>query len=133
MNDAPTDRLRETLRADGRVRLAVLFGSVAKGLAHPGSDLDLAVLLDERTTAGHELSLQEAVASVSGRDVDLVRLESANVILRNRIAREGVLLVERERGAFARFAANAALEYLEMEPLLIDARKRFLRRVASGA
>jgi len=124
------ERVIAAVRSMPGVRLAVLFGSFARDRARPDSDVDIAVMLEPSVTSEGELALQEAIAKSTGRDVDLVRLESADVILRNRIAREGVLLFEAAPGNFARFQAGAALEYLEMEPLLIDARERFLRRVA---
>lgn len=126
------------VRAVDGVQLAVLFGSFARGhgqavhAVHAKSDVDVAVVLDPTVSSAEELALQETIARTTGRDVDLVRLESADVILRNRVAREGVLLFERAPGMFARYAAEAALEYLEMEPLLTDARHRFLRRLAGA-
>lgn len=36
-------RITERIQKDGRIKLAVLFGSYAKGLANPGSDIDIYV------------------------------------------------------------------------------------------
>jgi predicted nucleotidyltransferase len=61
------------LRAAGIRRLS-LFGSVARGDAAPGSDVDLAVDLDPR--AGIDLfgltALQQRIADLLGRPVDLL-------------------------------------------------------------
>jgi hypothetical protein len=43
------DRLRALLAGISAVRLAAAFGSVARGEERPGSDLDLALLLDPDT------------------------------------------------------------------------------------
>jgi len=126
------ERLIGTVRACRGVQLAVLFGSFARGRAQDDSDVDVAVVLDPNVTSAEELAFHESLARTTDREVDLVRLEHADVILRNRVAREGVLLFERSPGLFARYSATAALEYLEMEPLLTDARKRFLRRLAGA-
>ncbi len=40
---ADLPRLVEAIRADGRVRRAMLFGSLAKNKFHPRSDIDIAV------------------------------------------------------------------------------------------
>lgn len=119
------DQLRAALTGRPGLRLVVVFGSRARDSAHPGSDLDVAY--DGSTD---ELELMERLARVARCDVDLVGLDRADVILKNRIAREGVAVFEVTPGTFARFAANAALEYLDLEPLLVESRRRYLRRVA---
>ncbi|MBN1322689.1 MAG: nucleotidyltransferase domain-containing protein [Methanotrichaceae archaeon] len=47
---AELDRIVERLRKDGGVRLVLLFGSMARGEIHSGSDIDLIVVkeTDER-------------------------------------------------------------------------------------
>lgn len=123
----PDDFLRElgaALQVQSGLRLAVVFGSRARGGARADSDLDLAY--DGEVD---EVSLMELVGRIAHCDVDLVRLDRADVILKNRIAREGVPVFQAAPGAFARFAADAALEYLDLEPLLVDSRRRYLRRV----
>jgi predicted nucleotidyltransferase len=65
--------LRRALRTEPNVRLAVVYGSVARGDDTPDSDLDLLVSLGEdRADAAVKLAvrLERAV----GREVDLARL-----------------------------------------------------------
>lgn len=121
-------KLRAALAGRADLRLVVVFGSRARADDHAGSDLDVAY-----DGAVDELALMELLGRVASCDVDLVRLDRADVILKHRIAREGVAVREASAGAFARFAANAALEYLDLEPLLTDSRRRYLRRLARGA
>ncbi len=106
------ERLRAALRECGAVRLAVLFGSFARGEQHDASDVDVAVLLDPDLSSEDELAIHERLALVSGRGVDLVHLDGADVILRHRVAREGLVVRETRPGDFARFAADAALEWI---------------------
>lgn len=135
------DSLVEALRAlisrsDARtwLGLAVLFGSRARGTTHEGSDVDVGVFPDARAPSlAEELALEEALCRSTGLEVDLVRLDGADAILRHRAAREGVVVFESRPGALARFAASAALEYLDLEPLLVEGRKRYLRRVGGGS
>lgn len=121
------DQLRAVVAGHPGLRLVVVFGSRARGSAHAESDLDVAYDGD-----ADELELMERLGRVARCDVDLVRLDRADVILKNRIAREGVAIYELTPGTFSRFAANAALEYLDLEPLLLDSRRRYLRRVGGG-
>jgi predicted nucleotidyltransferase len=89
--------LRTALRTEHNVRLALLFGSVARGTAAPGSDVDvLVVLRDSRLERIVELSAK--LTTVTGRRVDVVRLEDAQSepsFLADVIA-DGRVLVDRE-------------------------------------
>jgi len=73
--DEPEQQLRELLERHG-VRLALLFGSVAKGTAGFESDLDIAV------DAGHALGVEETIALIgelamlTGRPIDLIDLKT---------------------------------------------------------
>ncbi len=126
------ERILGALRAGPALRLAILFGSQASGRVHAESDVDVAIVpVDPELTLADELALQDAIARAAERDVDLVRADRADPIVRREIARGRPLLEERP-GIFARFAADAMLEYLDMEPLLVESRKRYLRRIARG-
>ncbi len=90
--------LRKALRTEHKVRLAVLYGSVARGHEDTGSDLDLLVALsDDEPTAATELALR--LGRVGGRDADVARLdrieESAPLLL-DRVLDEGRVLVDRD-------------------------------------
>src|ERR687895_252103 len=69
-------RLREELRTDPAVRLAVLFGSSARGREHRRSDLDVLVEIDAPTPGGLA-ELEERLASAAGRKVQLVSAHDA--------------------------------------------------------
>ena len=90
--------LRKALRTERKVRLAVLYGSVARGHEDGGSDLDFLVALsdDESTlTTG----LASRLARVASRDADVVRLdriEKSAPLLLARVLDEGRVLVDRD-------------------------------------
>jgi predicted nucleotidyltransferase len=90
--------LRQALRTEHRVRLAVLYGSLARGDADGGSDLDLLVsFADDRLSAGYELATR--LQRVSARRVDVARLERVEVkapLLLDRILDEGRVLIDRD-------------------------------------
>jgi predicted nucleotidyltransferase len=69
-------RLRAGLRTEPSVRLAVLFGSGARGREHERSDLDLLVELDAPTPA-RLAALEERLSGAAGRAVQLVPVEAA--------------------------------------------------------
>jgi len=65
--------LRRALRTEPNVRLAVLYGSLARGDEDAGSDLDLLVsLAEDRPLAAVKLAV--LLERTLGRDVDVARL-----------------------------------------------------------
>lgn len=113
------EAIRRVLERDRRIAYALVFGSAARGTAHPHSDIDIAVGL----TAGVALSPQDLGALIAdleratGRPVDLVLLDEAPAPLAYRIFRDGVAIVERDRPALADRKARAILDYLDFRPI----------------
>jgi predicted nucleotidyltransferase len=89
--------LRRALRVERGVRLAVLYGSLARGDEDEGSDLDLLVsLADDTAGSGLRTRLQD----VAGRRVDVAlldRVEAGAPLLLDRVLDEGRVLVDRDR------------------------------------
>ena len=126
------DELRALLRDRRELALVVLFGSCAQGTQGEGSDVDVAVLPVGELSSADEAQLEGSIARLAGREVDFVRLDrTEDIVLRREIAR-GTPLREGEPGAFARFAADAVLEWLDFEPTYRDAQARYLRKVAQA-
>lgn len=130
------DRLRDLApRLPEEVRLLVLFGSVARGDAGPRSDVDLGVLLDPYSAA-LRFKVDAVLGRAAGREVDTVLLDDAPPLLRFEIAKEGVLLFEREEGLWTRFKAKAMIDWWDWAPtfrMMSDALIRRLReKIANG-
>lgn len=90
--------LRRALRTERRVRLAVLYGSLARGDEDADSDLDLLVsFADERSSDSFRLATR--LERTAGRKVDVARLERVEAdapLLLDRVLDEGRVLVDRE-------------------------------------
>lgn len=88
--------LREALLPEHDVRLAVLYGSLARGDEDASSDLDLLVsLTDDHPSAGFELARR--LKRLSGRGVDiahLARVEAQAPLLLERVLDEGRVLID---------------------------------------
>lgn len=131
MNDVLADALRRALSRGPRLRLAILFGSHARGTARPGSDVDVAVL-----PAGADLSPadENAIAleleRAAGAPVDVVRIDRAAAALRWRIARDGIVLLSDPPQEAVRFLARTAIEHDELREIELDAMRRFRARLA---
>jgi predicted nucleotidyltransferase len=131
-------RLLEALRKQPSVRLAVLFGSVARGSGRSDSDLDLLVRL-RRDDYSVRTAVAEALQEASGRRVQLVSLsqaEEAPLLLAD-VLRDGRVLVDRDgdwprlkRGE-RRIVSRARVEDERQQRLAWEAPKA-LEQIACG-
>jgi len=107
--------LRRALRTEPNVRLAVVYGSIARGDDAPDSDLDLLVsLAEDRPDAAVKLAVR--LERTLGQDVDVARLnrvkDSAPLLLLQALD-EGRVVLDRDlqweqlRGARADIADRA--------------------------
>ena len=104
MDPAPGLALDDREAALGHLRAALpglqalyLFGSAASGEARPGSDLDLALLADRPLAADERFDLEQDLALLLGREVDLVDLLAASTVMRMQVISTGRLLWEANR------------------------------------
>ena len=125
------DRITEELtRFFGTARPGIaaawLFGSVARGTARPGSDVDVAVLTGDPAIRGIEalrLGLEGELERALGMPAQLVILDHAPADLAHRVLRDGILLCEPDRSARIRFEVRARNEYWDLLPYLEEYRK----------
>lgn len=90
--------LRRALRTEQEVRLAVLYGSLARGDGDAGSDLDLLIsCADDRPSTRAKLAVR--LERLIGRRVDIAdleRVETRAPLLLDRVLDEGRVLVDRD-------------------------------------
>lgn len=86
-------RILQVLGQHGGIRLAILFGSLAKARAMPQSDLDLAVLMGAPLSGEIRMNLIDELSQAIGRPVDLVDLRVAGEPLLGQILKHGVRLL----------------------------------------
>ncbi len=91
------DAVREALASEAGIQLAYVFGSLARGDHHPGSDVDVAVLADHELEPLELGRLAERVAAaLAGTRVDVVDLRRAPPLLAGEVAREGIAVIVRD-------------------------------------
>lgn len=114
----------------------LVFGSRAVGTERPDSDLDVAVLpsIGDDPKARRKLQTRIAVAladlAPEGR-VDVILLDEATDLIRQRILETGRLLICRDRVAFRDLRVRTMREYGDREwvrELMLEAQKRRLEQ-----
>lgn len=91
--------LKRALRTERDVRLAVLYGSMARGDADGGSDVDLLVALSSDDDLWATAELSRRLSDAVKREVDIARLDriEANApLLLERVLDEGRVIADRD-------------------------------------
>ena len=134
------DRLKAAAVAvlhDAPARFAYLYGSVARGEAHPGSDLDVAVMFERTVPTEKRLSLELALglaldARLGGERADVRDLAALPLVLRGRVLTEGALLFSRDEEGRVAFEVAARNEYFDFLPAYRAYQESSLARMAAG-
>jgi predicted nucleotidyltransferase len=118
------------LAAGPPLRLALLFGSAAKDRLRPDSDVDVGIFPLEDLSLAEELELEARLTKALGREVDLVRLDTAPALVRWQVAKAHLPISAHPEYELPRFLAQAAIDHAEMSPLYDAAQRALSRRLA---
>lgn len=121
-----------TVHSHGLVA-AYLFGSVARGEDHAGSDVDVGIVLGKHggltlDDLDRAARIQDDLAGLLGREVDLVPLDGASPDLQFRVLRDQVLLFDGDAEARIEFEIHVRNEYFDLLPYLERYRQTVLKR-----
>jgi predicted nucleotidyltransferase len=117
--------------ADDRLLAAYLFGSVARGMDSPSSDVDVGILLQTASSGelnGIRFALEGDLERALRQRTQVVVLNNAPPDLVHRVLRDGRLLLDRDRVARIRFEVRSRNEYFDLLPIL----NRYRRREAAS-
>lgn len=116
--------VRAALEPVPEVLDAWVFGSQARGDAHAGSDVDVAVTVargpvdKERWPWGLRAGIASALmAALSRGDVDVVLLHEAPPLLARRVMRDGVLVFTRDEAATTCRVAERLVRWWDWKPV----------------
>ena len=130
-------RVVEILSKQERVKLAYLFGSVARGKEGKLSDLDLAVFLDKSLSKKERFNLQIALISeissiLKTDNVDLVVMNDASLSLNYEIIKSNHPLFVRDKIQKIDLEHKILSRYLDRRYYEKRSADIFLRKVAKG-
>ncbi|HEB98653.1 MAG TPA: nucleotidyltransferase domain-containing protein [Thiotrichales bacterium] len=120
-------RLQPLLEEEAGIRLAILFGSLAKGRETAASDIDIAIAKERPLTVTDKMALIETLASALGRPVDLVDLRTVGEPLLGRILTEGERLLVRDERLLAELIKKHLFDSADFLPLrqrILEERRR---------
>lgn len=124
--------LNEVFEDFPEVEAVFLFGSVAEDRVGAESDLDLAIVPSGAGLRERRLDLLSALVRAGFDDVDLVFLDTADVVLRYEAVRPNLLIYAREGFDHGEYYSRALREYWDFLPYLELQRESMKRRILYG-
>ena len=98
------------------VVFAYVFGSVTSGRLHPQSDVDIGVYLREPPgSLDDKLAFIRKVSAAFNRDVDVIFLNDADIIITMQILTNGELLINNDPERLVLFKASKVGEYADFK------------------
>ena len=112
MQEEKINKIKEIL-SDYELELLILFGSYETENFNENSDLDLAVKVKaNEKLKNDQLDILHQISSLFNQiPVDLILLNHADPLIKFKIASEGTLLYQKEKGLFEEFQVRAAAEH----------------------
>ncbi len=100
-----------------KIKFAYLFGSFARGQENNHSDIDLAIFFEKNYSDLEEIMIRgdiiETGRSFFNRNVDIVSIERAPLLLKYQIVKDGIILKDYEE--IGDFESLTLREYFDFE------------------
>jgi len=125
-------KVADFFEREDTVTLVVVYGSVASGKEHPGSDVDIAVLDREALTVEKRIDLQSRLEETLRRPVDMVDLSRANGLILKQILSKGRVVVKRESAVYGHLMVKMMDQQTDLQPLINRLLFERQRRFAHG-
>ncbi len=110
------DQIRGVFKDFPKVKLVILFGSVATSSAHTQSDLDVAVLARQPLLVEEKMRIIEALALEIGRPVDLIDLFATPEPITGQVIKHGRLVLG-GNSEFAELLSRHLVEMVDFVPI----------------
>jgi len=136
-SDNMVDTLRQCLPRIVKVlpiQLVYLHGSAARGEATSSSDVDIAIVCDEKISPHQRLRIMldvstELFKQTGIAEADVRVINDAPLIFRGRVACEGILLYARDKAEQIEFETRTRDEYFDYLPFHRRLQDAFLKNV----
>jgi len=106
-----------------------LFGSIVTNRLNDESDIDIAIILknSKEYKIPDKIQIREELSELLGRDVDVVYLNDAPVILRMQVFRKGIKLFDRNPNVTNTLIVKSQFEYDDLKYIRSPIERQILR------
>ena len=127
MPNSVIEAIRAFFEGEDNVRLAFLFGSLARKRARPDSDVDMAVLFKNPPSPLGRLGLCANLEEHLKRNVDLISLNSAGPVIKMQVLKTGIKILG-SRDVYEEFFVKTVREYDDFKQIIAPQEGAVLRR-----
>ena len=125
--------LQDVFQRYPAIQAVYVFGSIGSGKMHQESDLDLAIVSPSMTLKEKKLQLLTDLARRGFCDVDLVFLDTKDIVLKYEAVRQNRLIYAAHDFDSGSMYSKVIRQYLDFEPYLKTQRKAYKRRIERGS
>ncbi|EWH08181.1 DNA polymerase beta domain-containing protein [Catenovulum agarivorans DS-2] len=122
--------IKEILKQQPGLELAILYGSAATGKMRLDSDIDIAVQFSQPLNAHQKMVLASQLEKQLNRTIDLTDLSNLNGTILKQVLTKGVVIVENVKGTKEKLIRRMIYNQADMMPYVIrtlkERQKRFL-------
>jgi hypothetical protein len=126
------ETLQKVFQGYPKIQAVYLFGSTATGMLHQESDMDLAVFIDEGVASHLKLDLLADLARSGFCDVDLVLINTEDIVLKYEAVRLNRLVYKRDDFDRGAVYSKIVRQYLDFYPYLAAQRAAYKKRILNG-
>ncbi|MCD5417267.1 nucleotidyltransferase domain-containing protein [Candidatus Bipolaricaulota bacterium] len=123
------EKLSVVFRRYPEIQAVYVFGSVALGKAHRESDLDLSIVSRDNTFRRRKLDLLAELARQGFCNVDLVFLDTEDIVLQYEAIRQNQVIYSTEDFDRGSFYSEVVRRYLDFQPYLRVQRDAYKQRL----
>ena len=121
MEKTKIDLINNYLKKDNFILAVYFFGSQIKGKSSRYSDIDIAILFDnkvkEEEYTDKQIVIINDLTAILGKEIDVTVLNRASLFLRYHILKEGMKIYERPTRVEHNFEAMAIMQYFDFLPI----------------
>lgn len=107
------EELKKFMSDNKNVYFAFVFGSYIRKKQKKTSDLDIAIYFNTPPEGVDLLYFINILSDLTGKEIDLVILNTASALLRHQIMKHGISLVIKNRNVYSRFRGKTISDYDE--------------------
>jgi hypothetical protein len=106
-------KLANYFLSDDNIQFAFIFGSYVSSRRKKNSDLDVAIYFKSPPEGLDVLYFMNVLSDLSGKEVDVVILNSASAFLRHQVMKYGISVVIKDRNVYRHFREKTISDYDE--------------------
>jgi predicted nucleotidyltransferase len=125
--------LKDIFQRYPAIQAVYVFGSTGSGKTHQRSDLDLAIVPRSMTLKEKKLLLLTDLSRCGFCDVDLVFLDTKDIVLKYEAIRQNRLIYAAHDFDRGSMYSRVIRQYLDFAPYLETQRKAYKRRIERGS